>query len=37
MVEKPEISPIYGKSPAHAEIRVHNVCFLDEQFILMEE
>lgn len=26
MVEKPEISPICGKNPAHAEIRVHIIC-----------
>ena len=26
MVEKPEISSIYGKNPAHAEIRVHKIC-----------
>ena len=26
MVEKPEISPICGKNPAHAEIRVHKIC-----------
>ena len=26
MVEKPEISPICGKKPAHAEIRVHKIC-----------
>ena len=26
MVEKPGISPICGKKPAHAEIRVHKIC-----------
>ena len=26
MVEKPEISPICGENPAHAEIRVHKIC-----------
>lgn len=26
MVEKPEISPICGKNPTHAEIRVHKIC-----------
>lgn len=26
MVEKPEVSPICGKNPAHAEIRVHKIC-----------
>lgn len=26
MVEKPEIRPICGKKPAHAEIRVHKIC-----------
>ena len=26
MVEKPEISPICGNNPAHAEIRVHKIC-----------
>lgn len=26
MVEKPEISPIYGENSAHAEIRVHKIC-----------
>ncbi|RGZ09007.1 hypothetical protein DXA08_05440 [Blautia obeum] len=26
MVGKPEISPICGKNPAHAEIRVHKIC-----------
>ena len=26
VVEKPEISPICGKNPAHAEIRVHKIC-----------
>lgn len=26
MVEKPEISPIYGNNSAHAEIRVHKIC-----------
>lgn len=26
MVEKPEISPICGKNPAHSEIRVHKIC-----------
>ena len=26
MVEKPEISPICGKNPAHAEIRTYKIC-----------
>lgn len=26
MVKKPEISPIYSRNPAHAEIRIHKIC-----------
>lgn len=33
VVEKPEISPICGKNPAHAEIRVHKICVFSGRMV----